>query len=227
MTSLAISSRQVVAIVMFSVATVLVPVSSDAHRPAAAASSIIRLEISGDGQGTLATAVLVHREAREQDVVLYLLTSAEVQRRLGSRGPNVRTAGSQGLVTEGVVLSSQTALDIAVLKIVTRESALVPAPVSFESPHPGERVVVQLNDGDGLTSRLLNVRMVSTRFVIGDQDLSALPGCLGAPAFQGDAVFGVVAECLPGRPALIALLGGAESFLRKNVPGFSMGKQTQ
>jgi hypothetical protein len=227
MTSLSVSSRQALAIVTFAAATVMVPVSSHAQRPADAASSIIRLEISGEGQGALATAVLVHREAREQDVVLYLLTSAQVQRRLGSRGPTVRTAGSEGLVMEGVVLSSQAALDIAVLKIVTRESALVPATIAFESPHPGDRFVVQLNDGDGLTSRLLNVRMVSTRFVIGDQDLSGLPGCLGAPAFQGDAVFGVVAECLPGRPAVIALLGGSESFLRRHVPGLSVGKQTQ
>jgi hypothetical protein len=212
--------------VTFSVAILLVPVSIHAQWPAAA-SSTIRLEISGEGQVTLATAVLVHREARDQDVVLYLLTSAQVQRRLGSHGPIIRTAGSKDLVMTGVVLSSETALDIAVLKLVTRESALVPAPVSLESPHPGDRFVVQLNDGEAPTSRLLNVRMVSTRFVVGDQDLSGLPGCLGAPAFQDDAVFGVVAECLPGRPALIALLGGSESFLRKNVPGLSIGKQTE
>lgn len=204
----------------------LVSVSIDAQGPAVA-RSIIRLEISGEGQDALATAVLVHREAREQDVVLYFLTSAQVQRRLGSHGGTVRTTGSEGLVTEGVVLASQTALDIAVLKIVTRESALVPAPVSLESPHPGDRFVVALKDGEAVTSRLLNVRTVSTRFVIGDQDLSGFPGCLGAPAFHGDAVFGVVAECLPGRAALIALLGGAEHFLRKHVPGLSIGAQTQ
>ena len=193
----------------------------------AAASPIIRLEISGEGQDTLATAVLVHREAREQDVVLYLLTSAQVQRRLGSHWPSVRTSGSEGLVTEGVVHSSQTALDIAVLKIVTRQSALVPTPVSLASPHPGDRFVVALNDGEALTSRSLNVRTASTRFVIGDQGLSGLAGCLGAPAFHGDAVFGVVAECLSGRATLIALLGGAESFLRKHVPGLLLGNQTQ
>ena len=226
MAPLKVSSRQALAIVTFSVAALLIPVSIHAQRPAAA-SSIIRLEISGEGQATLATAVLVHREAREQDVVLYLLTSAKVQRRLGSHRPSVRTAGSEGLVTEGIVLSSETALDIAVLKIVTRESALVPALVSLESPHPGDRFIVALNDGEALTSRLLNVRTVSTRFVIGDQDLSGIPGCLGAPAFHGEEVFGVVAECLPGRPALIALLGGSESFLRKHVPGLSFGKQTQ
>lgn len=204
----------------------LVSVSVHAQGPAAA-GSIVRLEISGEGQGALATAVLVHREAREQDVVLYFLTSAQVQRRLGSHGPTVRTTGWEGLVTEGVVLASQAALDIAVLKIVMRESALVPAPVSLESPHPGDRFVVALKDGEALTSRQVNVRTVSTRFVIGDQDLSGLRGCLGAPAFHGDAVFGVVAECLPGRAVVIALLGGAEDFLRKHVPGLSIGKQTE
>jgi hypothetical protein len=203
----------------------MVPVSIDAQR-SAAARSIVRLEISGEGQDTLATAVLVHREAREQDVVLYFLTSAQVQRGLGGRGPSVRTAGSEGRVTEGLVRSSQTAPDIAVLKIVTRESALVPAAVSLESPRPGDHFVVEVNDGDVPTASPLNVRTASTRFVIGDQDLSGLPGCLGAPAFLGDAVFGVVAECLPGRAALIALLGGSESFLRKHVPGLSIGKQT-
>ncbi len=226
MTSLNVSSRQALAIVTLCVAAVLVPVSIHAQRSAAVGSTV-RLEISGEGQDTLATAVLVHRELREQDVLLYLLTSAQVQRGLGSHGPGVRTAGSGGWVKDGVVLSSQTALDIAVLKIVTRESALVPAPVSLESPHPGDRFVVELNDGEGLTSRVLNVRTASTRFVISDQDLSGLPGCLGAPAFYDDAVFGVVAECLPRRAAVIALLGGAEGFLRTQIPGLSIGKQTQ
>ena len=224
MTALNVSSRQALAIVTLCLVAVLVPVSIHAQLPAAA-TSVIRLEIPG--QDILATAVLVHREARERDVVLYLLTSAQVQRLLGIHGPGVRTAGVEGLVTEGIVLSSQTSLDVAVLKIVTRESALVPSPISLESLHPGDRFAVKLTDGEAVTSRLLNVRMASTRFVIGDQDLSGLPGCLGAPAFHGDAVFGVVAECLPGRPALIALLGGAESFLRKHVPGLSMGTQTQ
>jgi len=225
MTSLNVSSRQALAIVTLCVAAVLVPVVIHAQRSAPARSTV-RLEISGDGQDTLATAVLVHREVREQDVLLYFLTSAQVQRGLGSHGPGVRTAGSGGWVVDNVVLSSQM-LDIAVLKIVTRESALVPAPVSLESPHPGDRFVVELNDGEGLTSRELNVRTASTRFVISDQDLSGLPGCLGAPAFHDDAVFGVVAECLPSRAAVIALLGGAEGFLRTHVPGLSIGKQTQ
>jgi len=224
MTPLNVSSRQALAIVTLCLVAVLVPVSLHAQLPAAA-TSVIRVEIPG--QNILATAVLVHREARERDVVLYFLTSAQVQRLLGIYGPSVRTAGLVGLATEGTVLSSQTSLDIAVLKIVTRESALVPSPISLESPPPGDGFAVELTDGEAVRSRLLNVRMASTRFVIGDQDLSGIPGCLGAPAFQGDAVFGVVAECLPGRPVVIALLGAAESFLRKQVPGLSLGKQTQ
>jgi hypothetical protein len=168
----------------------------------------------------------VHRDVREHDVILYLLTSADVQRRIGSHGPGVRTAGSDRPAANGVVASAGTALDIAVLKIVTRESPLVPAPVSLDSPDAGEHFIVALNDGEHLTARLLTVRTVSTRFVIGDQDLSGLPGCLGAPAFRGDVVFGIVAECLPGRAALIAPLAAAESFLRRQVPGLAIGKHT-
>jgi hypothetical protein len=224
MTAPNVSSRQALTIVTLCLVAVLVPASIHAQLPAAT-TSVIRVEIPG--HNILATAVLVHREARERDVVLYLLTSAQVQRLLGLHGPGVRTAGVEGLVTEGIVLSSQTSLDVAVLKIVAHESALVPSPISLESPHPGDGFAVELTDGEAVTSRPLNVRMASTRFVIGDQDLSEIPGCLGAPAFQGDAVFGVVAECLPGRPAVIALIGAAESFLRKQVPGLSFGKQTQ
>jgi hypothetical protein len=63
MTALNISSRQALAIVTLCLVAVLVPVSIHAQLPAAA-TSVIRLEIPG--HNIVATAVLVHREARER-----------------------------------------------------------------------------------------------------------------------------------------------------------------
>jgi hypothetical protein len=93
-------------------------------------------------------------------------------------------------------------------------------PVTFAAPHPGDRFIVEGLDRNGSrVARTLQVRMVSTRLAVSDQDLSGWSGCLGAPAFRGTAVFGVVAECEPGKVALIALLGAAHSFLENHVPG--------
>jgi hypothetical protein len=220
MTSL--PSPAALAVATLCLGALLTPRPLDAQR-SATDSSVVRLQVSGESKETLATAVLVHREVREHDIVLYLLTSAQVPRASGSHRPDLSTVSSHDFPTEHVVLSAK-ALDIAVLKIVTRDSVLVPARVSLDSPHPGDRFVVAVNDGESVASVALRARMVSTRFVITDQDLSSLPGCLGAPAFRDDAVFGVVTECLSGRAAVIALLGGVESFLRRQVPGLSVGK---
>jgi hypothetical protein len=170
--------------------------------PSAPDGSIVRIHFGSNGTETLATAVLVHRQIRDCDTVLYFLTSAQAHcwrdlRRVGTR---VTSWKSEGDVTMDVALPVDVELDLAVLTVVTREQASVPVPVTLSAPHLGDRFVVEALDGTGARIvRNMQVRMVSSRLAVSDRDMSDLPGCLGTPAFRGDSLFGVVAECAPAR----------------------------
>ena len=55
-------------------------------------------------------------------------------------------------------------------------------------------------------------------FAIGDRDLSALWGCVGAPAISQERVFGIVSQCSANRSPVISFLSMARGFIERNVP---------
>jgi hypothetical protein len=56
--------------------------------------------------------------------------------------------------------------------------------------------------------------------------VSELAGCLGAPALYDEHVFGIVTECEPGEPPVIALLAASRDFLARQIPGLSIESPT-
>jgi len=112
--------------------------------------------------------------------------------------------------------------DIAVLRADVAANALVPASMGFSPPPPGRAIDIVAFDRDGLRRiQTQHVRFTSTRFMVGDRDLSTFADCLGAPVIDGDEVVGVVSDCEPGRSALVTPLSVAFSFLSRHIPGLT------
>jgi hypothetical protein len=173
--------------------------------------SVVQLRIPAGGGEALATAVVVHREEREDRVHIFLLTSA----RVASAMP-----GTTVLRTRGVPLDENLDAGIAVLRLSLRHSLLAPAPVTFDMPPPGAgfRVAgVSVVDG---TARVVGqqVRAALSGAVLGSADLSALAGCIGAPAISDGGVFGIVSECEGGHPPIVTPLAGARTLLLRQIP---------
>ena len=111
--------------------------------------------------------------------------------------------------------------DIAVLRADVAASGLVPAAMGFSVPPPGRAIDIVAFDRGGLPQiQTQHVRFTSTRFIVGDRDLSNFT-CLGAPAIDGDEIVGVVSECEAGRAPLITPLSVAFPFLVRQIPGLT------
>jgi hypothetical protein len=108
--------------------------------------------------------------------------------------------------------------DIAVLRADVAADGLIPMAMGFSAPPPDRAIDIVGFDRDGLPRiQEQRVRFTSTRFIVGDRDLSNFV-CLGAPAIDGDELVGVVSECESGRAPLITPLSVAFPFLVRQIP---------
>ncbi len=200
-----------------------IPVSGCPNDP-----PVVQVTISADDAEQRATAVLIRREPVDSGESLTFLTIGRLLR--GGRPWSKESEESESRVTIGggetligpaaVVVPMGTGVDVAVVRVVTPRSALVPASLSTSAPRAGEAFrIVGLRPGGAVVTVPQQARFVSTRYVVGDRDLSALAGCLGAPALGDAGVFGVVTNCGAGRTPTITLLSAAESFLTRTVAG--------
>jgi hypothetical protein len=169
---------------------------------------------------------LVDVEQHSAGLALYFVTSARLFR--NARGEpfmpptEVRVIMDNG--TEVNVPSEYRYLpignlgDIAVLRADVAADGLIPMAMGFSAPPPDRAIDIVGFDRDGLPRiQEQRVRFTSTRFIVGDRDLSNFV-CLGAPAIDGDELVGVVSECESGRAPLITPLSVAFPFLVRQIP---------
>jgi hypothetical protein len=186
----------------------------------------LRLTVVTHAGQVAGTCVLIHREDRGTAVVLFFATSAHLFRDPDG-GPPPRTqtvhvllGGQHRLdVERDDVFISPGVIDVAVLRATAVAGTLVPQPLTYEAPSPGEVFVIAGYRQDGVHAALTErVRFRSTLLAVGDRDASALVGCVGAPALFRNSAFGVVSECKAGRVPVIALFSVARSFIERHLP---------
>jgi hypothetical protein len=179
-----------------------------------------------DAGKTDGTCVLIHREDRGTQSVLYFLTSSRLLREADDerllRQPNIRLQLDSGRTLDvrrdGIFIPAGV-IDVAVLRTATASTGTVPRPLNYEPPSIGELFHISGYDREGAPVEIVeHVRFRSTLFAVGDHDTSALMGCLGAPAISQRGVFGVVTECDAGRAPVIALISVARSFIDRHLP---------
>jgi len=171
--------------------------------------------------------VLIHREDRGTDVVLYFLTSAHLLRGPEGEAPP-RTQAVRVLLDaehtldigrDDLFIPAGAVVDVAVIRATTAATMLVPRPLIYEAPSAGEVFLISGYDSRGAPATITeHVRFQSTLLAVGDHDASALVGCVGAPAISRGGVFGVVSECNAGRAPVVALLSMARPFIDRHVP---------
>jgi hypothetical protein len=189
-------------------------------------SAVLRLQVVTDRGNVDGTGVLIHREDHGTDVVLYFVTSARLFKDpegglpLRTQVTRVRLDGHHTLdVPRDSIFVCPGVIDVAVLRATSPMTALVPRPVIYEEPSPGEVFHITGYGPDLQPATIAErVRFRSTIFAVGDRDASALLGCVGAPAISRSGAFGVVSECAPGRTPKITLFSVARPFIERHAP---------
>jgi len=189
--------------------------------------SVLRLRVATGAGEVEGTCVLVHREDRGTDAVLYFLTSAHLLRGPEDESPSgthavrVRLDNAQTLDVrrDDQFVPAGAFVDVALFRVTTAATALVPRPLIYEAPSADEVFLISGYDQSGAPATVAErLRFQSTFRAVGDRDASALVGCVGAPAVSRHGVFGIVSECDAGRSPVIALLSMARSFIDRHVP---------
>ena len=182
--------------------------------------AVVQLQLTVENKKTVTSAVLVDREDSPQGVVLYFLTSDSLVRdRSVTPSPSISDY-------EGEMEVQASAPSIAVLRILTESSSLVPARVTFESPDPGAPFFIVSHDAAGAQVIIpQHIGMMSGGFAAGDVDMR-VAACVGAPAFSEKGVFGIVSECETNRPPLITLLSAEKGLVLRLVPGLDVRQGT-
>jgi len=123
---------------------------------------------------------------------------------------------------EDVFMPVGSCVDVAVIRVTTAATTnlrFVPRPVVYDPPSAGTDFLVSGYDHNGHPATLAaRIRFRSTLLAIGDRDLSALWGCVGAPAISQERVFGIVSQCSANRSPVISFLSMARGFIERNVP---------
>lgn len=173
---------------------------------------------------------LVDVERHGTGVSLYFITSARLFKTAGGEpfppATQARVTMDDGtdmyVPREHRYLPIGNLIDIAVLRADVAASGLAPAAMGFSVPSPGRSLdIAAYNRGGTRQIETQHVRFASSRFIVGDRDLSSLAACLGAPAIDGDEIVGVVSECEPGRAPLMTPLSVAFPFLARQIPGLT------
>lgn len=155
--------------------------------------SVAALHIVWDGGEVRGTSVLVRREDRSNDVLLYFLTSSHLfttsdgERILRARAVNLVIDEGRTLAVkrEDVFAPDAILVDVAILRVATTSTTLLPRPIVYDPPSMGDGFLVSGYDQTGAPATVAErIRFKSTRLVVGDRDASGLLGCLGAPAIS-------------------------------------------
>jgi hypothetical protein len=212
---------------LLSCALLAAPVSSQPVGNHPADGSVLRLQVVTDAGKTDGTCVLIHREDRGAQAVLFFLTSSRQLREPDDqrllRQPNVRLLLDSGRTLDvrrdDISIPAGAVVDIAVLRTAAVSTGTVPRVLNYEPPSIGEVFHISGYDHNGAPVAITeHVQFRSTLLAVGDRDTSALEGCIGAPAISSRGVFGVVTECDAGRPPVIALISVARSFIDRHLP---------
>lgn len=208
-----------------------------AESSAGDSAAVLRIEVAGTGGTNVGTCVLVHREPQEGDVVYYFLTAARLfdPESVGERRAAVlrvrivvdatrviESSGSQAVFPGGI----EYGLDLALVRVVSSTTDLVPMPISMTPPDAGQTFVVLGRQDHEVTLLAERVRFRSTRLVIGDRTASDVAGLIGAPAMVDGRVFGLVSECSTSRVPVVTLLSAASGFLSRGIPGWRPARHT-
>jgi len=190
--------------------------------------SVLALRIVRDAGNEYGTAVLIHREDRGDNALLYFLTSSCLFRTADGE-PLPRARAVELLVDETRTLDVKhedlfmpvgSCVDVAVFRVTAAATTtLAPRPVVYDAPSAGADFLVSGYDRNGLPATLAgHIRFRSTLLASGDRDVSVLRGCVGAPAISQEGVFGIVSQCAANRSPVISLLSMARGFIERNVP---------
>lgn len=178
----------------------------------------LRIEIEKE-KAALASAVLVHREDGAGGVVLFFLTSETV---LHPTSIALRSEPEE----EGTSRPDDSTLNIAVIRVLIEKSALVPAAVALDPPREGAPFFIVTFDASGSPIVVAQrTQKVSARTTTGDLELPVAVGCVGAPAFTEQGVFGIVSDCRTGQPPTITRLSAARALLRRLIPRLDLGPE--
>jgi hypothetical protein len=189
--------------------------------------SVVKLQVVTDAGAIDGSAVIIHRDDRGSDVVLYILTSSRLFR--GPEGAALSRAHpvqvwldaehTLDVGREDVFIPGGPVIDVVVLRATTAATRLVARPISYETPSVGEAFLVAGHDRSGTPTMIAErIRFQSTLLATGDRDASTLFGCVGAPAISQQGVFGLITECHAGRAPIIALFSMARSFIERHLP---------
>lgn len=211
-------------------AAALLTVASAPVRAATSEQAVLRLEVVTGTSTIKGTCVLVQRENRGTDAVLYFLASSRLftgANAAPSVAPQrVRILRDDSTAIEvaatDIILPTDNETDVAVIRVRAAPGTLAPLSLVFELPQPSRVFIVAGFGADG--SRVSvpeRVRYDSpTALVIkGDRDAGRLIGCAGAPAIVEAGVFGLVSTCPPGAAPSLTLLSAARRFISDSVPG--------
>ena len=207
----------------------LMPASERSRVPASASDSqrVLRIRVLTDGADVEGHGVAVARQDRPSDTVLHLLTAARLFRAAGTGEPlswrgvrvDVGAAVPIDVGPRDVVVSGSRLADVAIVRVAVPTSSATAAALIWTMPEPGESIRIEGFDASGGTMALdARARFVSTRLVRTDRDASVLRGCLGAPAFVGAGVVGIVAECTRGFGAVVSTFWMDRWFIERTLP---------
>jgi len=185
--------------------------------------SVVRLQVITDAGEAYGACVLISRENRGAEVVLHFLTSSHLFRdaegdRLAMHAIRLflDERRSVDVAPADVIMPAGTLVDVAIVRVTTAATDLVPRPITLEAPPVGEVFLISGFDAHGKPATAgQRVRFRSSLLAVGDREPSSLTGCVGAPAISQRGVFGVVSECTSGRPPVVAVLAMAGSFLER------------
>lgn len=185
-----------------------------------------RLQIERDGRSVQAAAILVRREAREQDAVLHFVTAGHLFKSdAGQLLPYARTltvhvgAAALAVRPEDVRLPVGGVADVAVFRVAAPATSVEAAPLSVTVPDVGREFFITGFTAAGRPAQSAQrVRRVATLAVHGDR-AATFPDCAGAAAVAEGRVFGLVATCMPGAAPVVLPLAVIARWVERYVPG--------
>lgn len=201
------------------IATFLSPVDA-----AATEGTVLRVQVGEGSDSREGTCFVIHQEERDNETIVFFLTSARLFDEHRQRRVRVVVDESETLdiPPDGVFLPYGNLQHVAVLRAVSTSARWVTMPIVFEPVYPGSVFVISGYHPDGTRALVTqHVRFVATRTVLGDRAAASVAGCRGAPAIVERGVFGVVSECEPDRVPIVTPLSAVRSFIIRTVPGLT------
>ena len=211
-------------------ASILVPdPASAAPQSPSPAEAALTLTIVRGRETTEVSCVLINREDRQSEVVLYFVTAAQPFRMDDGRlrpYPTAVTLNLDGTTRVAVnpadISLSNSLTDIALFPVTVPATAVLPRSITFDDPKVGAMFLIA---GRTASRQPLivpqHVSRRATAVLVGDRDVSGLAPCTGAPALSEAGVFGIVTTCGPGLRPVVSLFSFAQPWMVRRVPNLS------